>query len=374
MTLDLVYQGFWDCRKHKTSTQGYLEYYTDYITNNANLYKELINMTYKPNASKAFCVTRPKLREVFCAQFKDRIVHHILAIKFLPLIENILVDNAYACRKGKGVLYGVKHIKQQIETISNNYTKETWVMTCDISGFFMSIDRNLLYSILENTIKTYYHQPDIEYWLWLWKTIILHSPEKDCEKIGDLKLWDKLPHNKSLFYSPGLPIGNLPSQILANLFMLNFDKWILSHNVGYGRYVDDFIIISNNKKQLLNLLEEAKVFLKQNLNIKLHPNKIYLQEAKKGVKIMGVIIKPHRTYLNNKVISNIYNRVHKWNKLNNPTLEQATKFVASINSLFGLLRQHNTYAIRCKIWNMINPRKYFYCINMKKLKLYDKFR
>ena len=156
--------------------------------------------------------------------------------------------------------------------------------------------------------------------------------------------------------------------------MLKFDKWILSHNVGYGRYVDDFIIISNNKQQLLKILEKAKSFLKENLNITLHPNKIYLQEVKKGVKIMGVIIKPHRTYVNNRVISNIYTRVHKWNSLKNPNIEQATKFVASINSLFGLLRQHNTYAIRFKIWTKIKSRNYFYCVNMKKLKLYAKFR
>lgn len=374
MTIDLVYAGYKDCRKRKTNTQGYLEYYIDYIANNAQLYEELVNQTYKPSTSKTFCVTRPKLREVFCAQFKDRIVHHILTIKFLPLIESVLVDNAYACRKGKGVLYGVNHIKQQIESISNNYTKQTWVMTCDIKGFFMSINREQLYSILEDVLRTYYKESDIEYWLWLWKVVILNAPEKNCVKVGDLHLWDKLPKNKSLFYTPGLPIGNLPSQILANLFMLKFDKWILSNNVGYGRYVDDFAIISNNKQQLLKILEKAKSFLKENLNITLHPNKIYLQEVKKGVKIMGIIIKPHRTYVNNRVISNIYTRVYKWNSLKNPNVEQATKFVASINSLFGLLRQHNTYAIRFKIWTKIKSRNYFYCVNMKKLKLYDKFR
>ena len=188
-------------------------------------------MTYEIGKSKAFCVTRPKLREVFCAQFRDRIVHHILAIKFLPILEAEMVENAYACRKGKGTDFGIDHIRQQMERVSENYTFETWILKCDLQGFFMSINRKLLYDMIEKLIREKYHGEDIDFWLWLWKKVIMNDPSKNCVKVGDLSLWDKLPVNKSLFTcgeGKGLPIGNLPSQILANLLMSVFDKWVLS--------------------------------------------------------------------------------------------------------------------------------------------------
>jgi hypothetical protein len=123
--IELVDEGFRDCCKHKGSTWGCVEYKMDFLTNNYQLYSELNSMTYEIGQSKAFCVTRPKLREVWCATFKDRIVHHILAIKFLSIFEQYMTDNAYACRKGKGVDYGINHLIGQIEAISGDYTLET---------------------------------------------------------------------------------------------------------------------------------------------------------------------------------------------------------------------------------------------------------
>jgi len=77
----------------------------------------------------------------------------------------------------------------------------------------MSIDRNLLFNIINDVIRKKYHGGDIENWLWLWKTIIMNAPEKNCKRVGNLDLWKNLPANKSLFTSngKGLPIGNLSS-------------------------------------------------------------------------------------------------------------------------------------------------------------------
>ena len=225
--IELIDEAYRDCCKHKGGTEGCIEYKMNYLLNNLQLYNELNSMTYEIGKSKAFCVTRPKLREVFCAQFRDRIVHHILAIKFLPIFEGEMVDNAYACRKGKGTDYGIDHIRQQIERVSDNYTKETWILKCDLQGFFMSINRRMLYDIVEKIIRKKYQGGDMDFWLWLWRKVIMNDPSKNCVKVGDLSLWDRLPSNKSLFTCGegiGLPIGNLPSQILANLLMSAFDK------------------------------------------------------------------------------------------------------------------------------------------------------
>ena len=95
ITIDDVYKGYRDCKRFKASTTGCVEYMQNYLANNLQLYQDLNSMTYEIGQSKAFCVTRPKLREVFCAQFRDRVVHHILAIKFMDIFEAEMLDCAY---------------------------------------------------------------------------------------------------------------------------------------------------------------------------------------------------------------------------------------------------------------------------------------
>lgn len=95
---------------------------------------------------------------MFCADFRDRIIHHLLAIKFTDILEGEMTDKAYACRVGKGTDYGIADVKKEIKRVSENYTKEAWVLKCDLQGFFMSINRSLLYSLLEKVIRAKYHE------------------------------------------------------------------------------------------------------------------------------------------------------------------------------------------------------------------------
>lgn len=373
VSIELIDEAYRDCCKRKGGTEGCLEYKMNYLLNNLQLYNELNSMTYEIGKSKAFCVTRPKLREVFCAQFRDRIVHHILAIKFLPILEGEMIEDAYACRKGKGTDYGIDHIRQQIERVSENYTKEAWILRGDLQGFFMSINRALLYNVLERTIRDRYHGDDLDFWLWLWKKVIMNDPSKNCVRVGDLSLWDRLPANKSLFTcgeGKGLPIGNLPSQILANLLMSKFDKWVLSRigeNGGYGRYVDDFVVISRDKGLLLEILHDSRNFLFEKLQLTLHPDKVYLQEVKKGVKFTGAVIKPGRVYAGNTTVQHLFDIIGKWNDTGNPSKKQTEKFVIQINSLFGHLVHRNSYGIRWRAWKEMNHKDKIYCVNMKKI-------
>lgn len=279
VTLDFVYEAYRDCCKHKGSTESCMEYTTKYIAENYLLYKELNSMTYTIGESKAFCVTKPVLREVFCAKFRDRIVHHLLALKFGDILDGELTDRAYACRKGKGTDYGIDDVRVQIERVTDGYRREAWVLKCDLQGFFMSIDRMLLYRLLERTIRERYDGDDIEWWLWLWKLVVLHDPTKNCIKVGDLNLWSRLPKNKSLFTcgeGKGLPIGNLPSQLLANLLLADFDREMISRlgrDGGYGRYVDDFVAIHPDRRLLCTALQWAREYLHTELELTLHPPK-----------------------------------------------------------------------------------------------------
>ena len=379
VTIEEVHQAYKDCRRHKGSTEGFVKYQMDFLSNNYRLYQELNTMTYEIGRSKAFCVTRPKVREVFCAQFRDRIVHHLLANKFLPILEAEMIDDAYACRKGKGTEYCIERVRKHIERVSMDYTKEAWVLKCDLRGFFMSINRHLIYRILEDAIRKRYDGDDVEWWLWLWRKVVLHAPENNCVRVGDLSLWDKLPRNKSLFTSggKGLPIGNLPSQILANLLLSAFDKWIIGRigkDGGYGRYVDDFVAVSRDKALLLELLQDAGCWLLVNLGLTLHPRKISLQEAMKGVRFIGVMIRPHRQTTNPRTLGSLHEVVSEWNYLRNPSNAEAARFIRRFNSYFGIICHRNSYGERVRAWKMAKHKDKFYCLNMCCLKIRQKQR
>lgn len=354
VTIEEVHQAYMDCRKKKWHSKQAVQYVLDYELNNLELWRELNNGTYTIAPSRAFCVTRPKLREVFCAMFRDRIVHHILANKFLPLIEAELTPCAFACRKGKGVEYGVQRAAYAMQSVSENYTKEAYVLKCDMEGFFMSIDRHLLYGKLERLIRDKHQGTHTDRWLSLWRQVILNKPEENCTRGGDLSLWDKLPKSKSLFTSngKGLPIGNLPSQILANFLLSDFDKWVISE-VGeayYGRYVDDFFIVSTNKAHLLRLLSEARERLKA-LGLRLHPKKIYLQPVRHGMEFTGAVIKPYGILAGTRLKRNIEALIRKWNEDPAP---DTPHYVRRANSYLGFLAHRKSYAQRWMIWRNLH--------------------
>ena len=380
VTIEEVYAAYYDCCKHKGSTPGCIEYQMNYIANNYQLYIELNLMIYEISKSKAFCVTRPKLREVFCADFRDRIIHHLLAIKFADILESEMTDKAYACRKGKGTDYGIADVKKQIKRVSDNYTKEAWILRGDLQGFFMSINRSLLYGLLEKVIRKKYHGSDIEWWLWLWKKVITHDPTKNCVRVGDLSLWDKLSKNKSLFTCGegiGLPIGNLPSQLLANLLLSQFDKLMIERvgkDGGYGRYVDDFLVISRDEKLLLNILQESRDYLLESLGLTLHPHKVSLQRATSGVRFTGALIRPDRMLSNPRTVEHLHDVIDRFGIESDPKGEVLHRYVGRINSLMGVLVHFNTYNIRRKAWMMMPYKDRVFCVNMRKIRIMNKYK
>lgn len=380
VTLDDVYAAYYDCRRHKSSTHGYLEYSLNYIANNYRLYAELNNGTYRIGKSKAFCVTRPKLREVFCAAFRDRIVHHLLALKFGELLDVELTDKAYACRKGKGTDYGIDDVRAQIERVTDGYKREAWILKCDLQGFFMSIDRRLLFRLLERTIREKYKGRDVEWWLNLWRMVVLHDPAKSCIRVGDLALWNKLPANKSLFTcgeGRGLPIGNLPSQLLANLLLAGFEKMMigrLGDNGGYGRYVDDFMAIHTDRKVLHATLQWAREYLRRTLGLTLHPRKISLQRAGSGVRFTGVMIRPHRTLPNQRTVEHLFSVIDEFGLCERLSAEELARYVNRINSLMGLIAHRTSYNIRRRAWCMMPHKDKVYCVNMDKIKIKNKYK
>ena len=329
------------------------------------LWEDINNKTYNISKSITFIVTVPKYREVFAANFRDRIVHHIVMMRLEPLFEEIFISDTYNCRKNKGTLYGVKRLFEQVKEISENYTVDCYIGKFDMQGFFMSIHKPTLWKMLNLFINTYYKQPDKNILLWLVEKIVKHCPEKNCIKKSPDKMWKHIPPQKSLFTTGddyGLPIGNLTSQVFANYYLHFFDVKMNSIFMGYGRYVDDFFIIEKNKEHIVSKIEYIKNFLHQEIGITLHPNKLYIQHYKKGCKFIGSVIKANRMYIGSYTVGRFYNKIRYFNNIKESDIEECTEyFVNCINSYLGFMKHYKSYSIRRNIINLISKKWFNTC-------------
>ena len=354
-------EAYYDCRRNKRKTASALVYEMDYESKLIAL-RDRINMrTYAPGKSICFVVTRPRYREVFAASFEDRIIHHYIALRLEPLFEQVFCPYTYNCRKEKGQLYGINTLKQQIIECSDNYTTDCYIMKLDLSGFFMSIDKQILARLIDRFILDRYAGEDIEDLRYLCRVVIFHQPEKNCERHSPARYWDYLPPNKSLFTNgegKGIAIGNLFAQLFAN-FLLNGLDWYLEElGIKYhGRYVDDFYCIHRDKAVLLSAVPKIRAKLGE-YGLTLNEKKFYLQHYTKGVQFTGSIVKPRRSYTCNNTITNFVAAIRRLN--NAKDLRQAEHAVNSINSYLGLLRHNNEYNTRKRVLKMIESQAYEY--------------
>ena len=352
--LEELFNAYFLCRINKRNTANALAFEIDYENNLVQLCKEINDGTYQIGRSIAFIVDKPVKREIFAADFRDRVVHHLIISKLNQLFEKQFIHDSYSCRVGKGTHFGIQRVDKFIRQCSKNYTKDCYILKLDLQGFFMSINKEILFAKLEKFIKENYQQPDKELIINLCKQIIFNEPTKNCIVKGNKSDWDNLPSNKSLFHSKpncGLPIGNLTSQVFANFYMDTFDHYV-KHVLKikyYGRYVDDFVIVHEDKEYIKNLIPKLSDFLQSELQATIHPKKIYQQHYSKGVKFLGTVILPNRIYIANRTKGNFYNAIEKQNQIardNKPTKEEQQGFQSSMNSYLGIMKHYKTYELR----------------------------
>ena len=355
-----LFAAYFDARRNKRNTINALAFEINFESNLFNLYEEIITGKYKIKPSICFINFSPVQREIFAADFRDRVVHHLLYNYISPIFEKTFINDSYSCRKGKGTHYGIKRLNKFIRSCSENYLKDCYILKLDISGYFMAMNRTLLYEKVRNVLHSYDRTIDfnLSTVLNLIKKVIYNDPTKNCSIKGKKSDWTGLPKTKSLFYANencGLPIGNLTSQLFGNVYMNEFDHFV-KKELGikyYGRYVDDFVIVHQNKDYLKSLIPKIRNYLQKELHLQLHPNKIYLQHFSKGVQFLGVIIKPYRIYVSKRTKGNFYAMIHKWNAIINSknclTEKEKTMFFCSVNSYLGIMKHYKTSNLRRKI-------------------------
>lgn len=352
--LEELFHAYFECRKNKRNTANALAFEIDYENNLVQLCKEINSGTYKIGRSIAFIVDKPVKREIFAADFRDRVVHHLIIGKLNHLFEKQFIYDSYSCRVGKGTHFGIQRIDKFIRQCSSNYTKDCYILKLDLQGFFMSINKTILFAELEKFIKEKYQAHDKELIIKLSKQVIFNDPTKNCIIKGYKSDWVNLPQTKSLFYSKpncGLPIGNLTSQVFANFYMDSFDHY-MKHDLKiryYGRYVDDFVIVHEDKEYLKKLIPILSEYLQTVLQVTIHPKKMYLQHYSKGVKFSGTVILPKRIYIADRTKGNFYNAIEKQNQIarnHKPSKEEQQAFQSSMNSYLGIMKHYKSYNLR----------------------------
>lgn len=344
----ILLEAYFDCRRHKRKTVGATEFEMNYMSNLVQLLDEINSRQYKIGKSICFVVRYPRYREVFAGQFRDRIIHHYIALRLEPLFESQFSDRTYNCRKGKGQLAGIRQLQEDIMEVSENYTEDAYVMGIDLKGFFMSIYKPLLAKMVDDFIVRNYHGDDKEDLRWLCNMVVMHHPEKDCEKKSADYLWEFLPKEKSLFTNGedrGVAIGNL----FANFLLSKLDWKIDYYCKHHVRYVDDMVLVARRKETLLRLMPMIRETL-ASLGLRLNEKKFYFQHYSKGVRFVGAIIKRDRIYSVNNTINNFRKSVRKLNDAaRNGDIEAINHAIQSVNSYLGIFGHYNEYGMKRQI-------------------------
>ena len=351
-----LFQAYFDARKNKRNTINALAFEKHFEANIFDLYEEILCQSYEPRTSICFIVDRPVKREIFAADFRDRVIHHFIFNSISPLFEKTFINDTYSCRKGKGTHYGIRRIDHFIRSCSHNYRKDCYVLKLDIRGYFMSMNRRVLFEKVKSGLYKSMNNThfDSSLILYLLEKTIFNDPTNNCIIKGKKSDWRGLPKTKSLFHADphcGLPIGNLTSQLFGNIYLSDFDHFVKRDLKirYYGRYVDDFILVHQDKEYLKSIIPKMREYLAEHTQVELHPSKIYLQHYSKGVKYLGAVIKPYRIYIANRTKGNFYEAIEKQNYIardHKPTREEQEQFRSSMNSYLGIMKHYKTYRMR----------------------------
>ncbi len=358
----LLVQAYLDCRHTKRNSASAQAFEDRLEANLFELHDELASGTYVPGRSICFVVTRPKAREVWAAEFRDRIVHHLLYNQIAPRFEASFTADSCACIPGRGTLYAARRLEHQVRSVSHNWTLPASYLKCDLANFFVSINKHTLLGQLARRVTE-------TWWLQLTETILMHDPRGNVELRGRQDLLQRVPPHKSLFNAPaghGLPIGNLSSQFFANVLLNDLDQYA-KHQLRaphYVRYVDDFILLHPSTAWLTQAHRQIEQYLPQHLHVQLNPRKTVLQPLARGIDFVGHVIKPHCRSTRRGTVATAIRRVQE---------TPASDLHQIANSYFGLLRQAtHSHTDRARLANAVLGRGH--CVNQAFTQTYQKAR
>lgn len=284
------------------------------------LQDQLVSESYRPGVHRQFWIREPKLRQICCAPFRDRVVHHAVCDVMEPLFENTLIDNTYACRSGKGMHAAIR----QAQRLSRSYK---YYLKCDVRKYFESVDHEVLKKLLRSL----------------------------TDDLPLLRLLDVIVDQpvKGFLPGKGLPIGNLTSQYFANLYLGELDQFVTQRlkMADHIRYMDDFVLFHHSKNDLWNALSQIENFLNDVLLLKLKPSATQLAPCTEGLPFLGFRIFPNLIRLKRSNVIGLRRKIKvvEHSCLSNQ-ISQNT-LVNSVQSMVAHISHANTYQMRHNLFS-----------------------
>ncbi len=293
---------------------------------------ELRERTWVPGGYRTFYIHDPKTRLISAAPYRDRVVHHALCNVVEPLFDRCFVSDSYAHRAGKG-------IHAALDRCTGFCRRYNWVLKCDIEKFFPSMDHAILMELVERKVKC----PGT---LWLMRTIVANSnPQEEVIRYfpGD-NLFS--PHERRR----GVPIGNLPSQFLSNVYLSGFD-WFVKQTLrcrAYIRFADDFLVFGNSKAWLAGLLPKMQSYL-DGLRLRLHPRKCQVKPVQDGIDFLCWLVYPDHRRLRRRTGVRFQRRLRELQQMYATGMLSLDEVRASIMSWIGHLKHGDTWGLRRRL-------------------------
>lgn len=301
-----AWQEFVRGKRQKPDVQIFARHLLD---NLVGLHEELTTGTYCHGGYRTFSIADPKPRRIHKASVRDRVLHHAIHRVLYPFFDRTFIVDSYSCRLGKGAHKPLNRLRAFAYRVSQNHTRTCWILKFDIVQFFASIDHDILRYVLERYL------PDRRI-LWLLQQVI-----------GSFS---------STRSAVGLPLGNLTSQLLVNVYMNEFDQFVKHHLKAryFIRYADDFVIVSHDRPRLERLIGPIERFLWSRLRLRVHADKVTICTLASGVDFLGWVHFPHHRVLRTATKRRMFRRV------------QAHPVPTTLQSYLGLLGHGNTILLR----------------------------
>lgn len=300
-------------RKCKRYRPDVLEFEANREDNLFHAIEVLKDGTYQPGEYRVFKVWEPKERIIMALPFFDRVIQHMIVNFIEPIFEKRFLFHSYACRKGKGVHEASKTLSKWLYELEVVQGKKIYAIKGDIHHYFQSVSHD----ILKAEIRRYISDKAL------------------------LKILDRIIDHNGIFPpGVGIPVGNLTSQLFANVYLNKLDQFV-KHELKvkyYVRYMDDFIILSEDPAELRHLLAIIEEFLRRELRLELNP-KTTILAAKNGINFVGYIhYKDHK-----KIRKDARRRLTKLLKAFETGEVEQEYFDRSIESRFGHMEHADTY-------------------------------
>ncbi|MBI2634279.1 group II intron reverse transcriptase domain-containing protein [Candidatus Peregrinibacteria bacterium] len=318
-----LFIAFDEFKRGKRKKEDVMHFEQNLEENIFDLSQELISKIYRHGSYANFVIWDPKYRIISKGRVRDRVVHHALFNYLYAVFDKSFIFHSYSSRMGKGTHIGVKNLHAQMRKVSENFSKPSYALKCDIRKFFASVNHDILMELLSEKVD----DSDI---LWLAQTII---------------------ESYSATLSTGIPLGNVTSQIFANIYLNQLDQFI-KHELRlkyYLRYADDFVVLHQDKDLLRKTISRIDRFLQEKLKLHLHPQKISVRNLKQGVDFLGYVCLPYSRVIRTKTKKRMFRKFQNRKQEMLAGKRTSESLNQSAQSYLGMLQHANSYHLTKKL-------------------------